>query len=294
MKLTMNIIGDSGGVTEGSKNFILSSLFIADNPNHIMFRNDFYRYLTVWDVTTDMMPQDNIRLNQTIKIVEWGSYDNEVYTPEGNTTLIYNTDTSSYLEVNDEIPVADLSFHLQQGKYRIYFDDIYLWNYKYLKFMYSSDPSKVHTLFIYRGDRVPFPVSFANLKIAEVPEDTIIPITMDMFDNFDYQKQVSQAQIQTSVGSNIYEQLTEYYGEPTGDKYLKIYLLNNNYQPNYPSLVPIPNLTYMGQPVFYGQALSWKDIQYGGLLLNTTGITGSYTLNIGVEGFISGRIHLEI
>src|SRR5690606_26421451 len=294
MKLTMNIVGDNENSTEGSKNFILISLYLPDNANHVMLRNQFDRFLTVWDVTTDMMPQVNIILSQSIKITEWGSYDNDTYTPEGTTTLLYDTSTSSYMNVGDEIPIGALSYHLQQGRYRINFDDMFLWNYKYLKFTYSSNPNKVHTLFIYRGDRVPFPVTFASLKIAEVPENTVIPVTMDMFDNFEYQKHATQAQIQNSVGSNIYEQLTECYGEPTGDKYLKIYLLNNNYQPNYPSLVPIPNLTYMGNPVYYGQALSWKDIQYGGLLLHTTGITGSYTLNIGVEGFISGRIHLEI
>ena len=299
MKLTMNIVGDTTIETIGSINLIPLSSPIP-TPNIQTFRGDsVVRYLTVWDVTTDMIPRVTTNASLKIKINEWGTYTNGIFVPESGTTPIYDNVTSSYVPTGQIINISDLGYNLDSSSryhFNSLFDILGAAKLIYIKFSYSNDVLTNHYLFPYATQRPAFNVGMQNEKSAPAPAGTIVPITMGMFDNFDYLKQLTQTEIEQRLGVDIYNDLTNYYGEPTLDKYLKIYLLDNNLSSSYPGFVKIPRLTLFGEDVYYGQAISWKDIQNGGLLLNTIGLNKNtvYNLNIGVEGFISGRIYLRM
>lgn len=306
MKLTMNVVDNDVTSPEivGGKNFIGVGSYFGTTANTI-FRNEGRRVLTAWDFTTDLIPKQEFNIaSEQVKILEWGNYGYGTYTPNGSTTVIYDGLNNNYVAVGQEMDINELGFNLESGRYYIDYTDMYIDtivdHYWYMKFFLSSDVDKIHTIHFYKGSKkVAYP-SIDNIKTYQVSPNTVVPILMaEMFDNFEYYDpdMISIAETETALlNEAIASSLEQYYGGIAPDKFLKINLLNGNSDSAYSAYESIPRLTYMGQPVYYGQSLSYKDIQNGGLLLNTEGLNVGdyYELNIAIEGTVNIKLHIQI
>lgn len=308
MKLTMNIIGESTPTLQpGGMNFIgvtprygnaFGRKYLRELPGP-------HRVLSAWDFTSDLFPpQQYDKTNENIKIVDWGDYNNGVYTPSTNpnTPILYGSGTP--VTIGSEISIHnDIGFNLElQGEYEGYYIPFYSdQSYFYIRYLISSDVNKIHTLHVYFGDQFADTVSdfptYTVDKGTQVPPNTIVPITMGDFDLFDwYDQHVENIQsVSDIIGTTPTENLIQYYGEFSPDKFLKVYMLDSNHSATYSGYVQIPNLLYKGNPVYYGQALRYKEIANGQLLLNTTVIPqGGLELYFGIESLLTIKIFYEL
>lgn len=304
MKLTMNIIGEpTPTIQPGGMNYIGVTPRYGNNFSRKYLRElpGLHRLLNAWDFTTDLFPpQQYNKVAENIKIVEWGTYNDGVYTPSSNINTPIQYGNGATLTVGSVISVQnDLGFNLEvpgenQGFYIPFYSDQ---SYFYIRYSFSSNANTIHTLHVYFGAFPPstttaLPTYTIN-KSTQVPPNTIVPVTMGDFDLFDwYDQHVQDVQsVGNIIGSEVAQNLLQYYGEFSPEKFLKVYMLDPNYSSSYSGYVQIPRLLYKGNPVHYGQALSYKEIENGQLLLNTTGVNqGGLELYFGIESLLTIKI----
>lgn len=303
MKLTMNIVGTPVVQEPPMINFIGVGTKYTLNPSWNLIRMDGVRPLTLWDMTTDLLPIQPLVNNDTYKLVQWGNYNNGTYTPSPlPKTVLYDRHTLDFVNVGTEISGSDLYTSLDDTnmRYFVYFTDMYSDGYPYyyfLRFLRSSDQREIYIHF-YKGTKKHTYPTITNGKFHTIPFDTIVPLNLqEMFDNFDYfdTDLISLISTVAEIGEPVTQTLQQLYGEIAPDKFLKVYMLNDNYSPTY-GIQEVERLTINGLPVYYGQALNYNQATSGSILINTMGLAKGDRLeyHFGIEGVLNIKIHCKV
>lgn len=303
MKLTMNIIADPVVQQPPMINFIGVGAEYPPNPSWVLIREKGVRPLTLWDMTTDLLPIQPLVNNDTYKLIQWGDYSNGTYIPSPvQNTVLYDDNTSSYVPVGTEINGSDLYTTLDETntRYFVNFTDMYsdgYPNYYFLRFVRSSDDREI-VIHFYKGTKkVTYP-TMTYEKDYSIPPNTIVPLNLqDMFDNFDYSDPFLIDLLSTieEIGEPVTQTLQQLYGEISTDKFLKMYLLKPSYTPVY-GIEPVPRLSINGSPLYYGQALNFNQVTNGSVLIDTVGLNigDSLVFHFGIEGVINIKIHCRL
>lgn len=300
MKLTMNIVGEPIVQEPPLINFIGVGAGYPPNPSWVLIRDKEFRPLTLWDMTTDLLPIQPLVNNDEYKLFQWGDYNNGTYIPSPNpNTVLYDNNASSYVPVNTEIYGSDLYTSLDgtNMRYFVNFTDMYsdgYPNYYFLRFLRSSDQREIY-IHLYKGTKkVTYP-TITNDKSYTIPSDTVVPLNFqEMFSNFDYFDPYLTDLLSTieEIGEPVTQTLQQLYGEIAPDKFLKMYLLKSSYTPVY-GIEPVPRLSINGNPLYYGQAINFNQATGGSILINTIGIAPGDKLeyHFGIEGVVNIKIH---
>lgn len=300
MKLTMNIVGTPVVQQPPLINFIGVGVAYPPNPSWVLIRDKEFRPLTLWDMTTDLLPIQPLVNNDVYKLIQWGDYNNGTYiqSPDQNTVL-YDDNTSSYVPVGTDINGSDLYTSLDgtNMRYFVNFSDMYpngYPNYYYLRFLRISDSREIYIHFYKGTEKVTYP-TITNDKSYTIPPNTIVPLNLqEMFSNFDYNDPYLIDLLSTvdEIGEPVTQTLQQLYGEIAPDKFLKVYMLNNGYSPTY-GIQEVERLTINGLPVYYGQALNYNQATSGSILINTMGLAQGDKLeyHFGIEGVVNIKIH---
>lgn len=300
MKLTMNIIADPVVQQPPMINFIGVGVAYPPNPSWVLIRDKSVRPLTLWDMTTDLLPIQPLVNNDTYELIQWGDYNNGTYTPSSVTnTVLYDGNSSSYVPVGTEIYGSDLYTTLDDTnmRYFVNFTDMYPYgypNYYYLRFLRTSDSREILIHFYKGTEKVIYP-TMTYEKDYSIPPNTIVPLNLqEMFDNFDYSDPylIDLLSMIEEVGEPVTQTLQQLYGEISTDKFLKMYVLKPSYTPVY-GIEPVPRLSINGNPLYYGQALNFNQVTNGSVLIDTVGLNvgDSLVYNFGIEGVINIKIH---
>lgn len=303
MKLTMNIVGEPVVQEPPLINFIGVGVAYPPNSSWILIREKEYRPLTLWDMTTDLLPIQPLVNTDLYKMVEWGDYNNGVYTPSTDPkTVLYDDNISNYVSVGDEINGTDLYTSLDDTNMRYYvnFTDMYpdgYPNYYYLRFLRGSDNKEIYIHFYKGTTKVTYP-TMTYEKTYSIAPGTVTPLNIqEMFDGFDYNDPTLIDLLSTveEIGEPVTQTLQQLYGEIAPDKFLKMYVLKPSYTPVY-SVEPVPRLSINGNPLYYGQALNFNQVTNGSVLIDTVGLNVGDKLeyHFGIEGAINIKIHCRM
>lgn len=303
MKLTMNIIAPPVVQQPPLINFIGVGAYYPPNPSWDLIRDKDYRPLTLWDMTTDLLPIQPLVNNDTYELIQWGDYNNGTYIPSPATnSVLYDDNTSSYVPVGTEINGSDLYTTLDTTnvRYFVNYTDMYsdgYPNYYYLKFLRSSDQREIYIHFYKGTKKVVYP-TMTYEKDYSIAPGTIIPLNIqEMFDGFDYNDPSLTGLLSMieEIGEPVTQTLQQLYGEISTDKFLKMYVLKPSYTPVY-GIEPVPRLSINGSPLYYGQALNFNQVTNGSVLIDTVGLTSGDKLeyHFGIEGVINIKIHCRL
>lgn len=286
----------------GSKNIITYSW---RNDTNADFRKvKASRYLTKWDLVSDVYPLLDLDYD-SFKIVERGDYTPSQGHVVNNNVLNIRTNGSpaTYLNNNTVYNFSILGTNLNGGQYRIELPTggqkpMYI-KYKLIKNNIELD--NIHTLYVvHSSPGLQLASHYSTLKIATVGQNNIVPVTMSMFENFDFVKTTStggtlQTDLSVFYTTEVWQTIQQFYPNVSNSYMLKIYFLKPNNSPNYNyGEIVDERLRLNGKPVMYGQGIRLNQIISGQLLYNTQGLNVNDTVdfNIGLEGFITGGIYI--
>ena len=303
MKLTMNIVGTPVVQLPPLINFIGVGIYYPPNPSLILIREKEIRPLTLWDMTTDLLPIQPLVDNDLYKLIEWGDYNNGTYIPSSDPkTVLYDDNASDYVFVGTDVNGSDLYTTLDDTnmRYFVSFTDMYPHgypNYYYLRFLRGSDDREIYIHFYKGTEKVTYP-TMTYEKTYSIPPGTITPLNIqEMFDRFDYNDPYLTDLLSTinEIGEPVTQTLQQLYGEISTDKFLKMYVLKPSYTPVY-GIEPVPRLSINGNPLYYGQALNFNQVTNGSVLIDTVGLNigDSLVFNFGIEGVINIKIHCRV
>lgn len=303
MKLTMNITGDPIVQSQPLINFVGVGVEYNSQSPFTLIRNEGVRPLTLWDMTTDLLPIQPLINTNFYKVVEWGNYNNGIYTPSiNNQTILYDNNTSNYVTVGSEIQGVDLYTSLDSTnmRYFVNFTDMYVDDvpyYYYIKFLRDPDGSEI-IIHFYKGTAKEAYPTINYEEEFTISEGTITPLNIqEMFNIFNYNDTNFDSIISAinEIGEPVSISLQQLYGEIASNRFLKMYLLNSNYDSTY-TITPVDRLTINGQPVYYGQAINFNQATNGSILINTVGLSVGSKLeyHFGIEGVINIKIHCRV
>ena len=305
MKLTMNIVAPPVVQQPPLINFIGVGLEYPPNPAWVLIRNTKSRPLTLWDMTTDLLPIQPLVDNDVYKLIQWGDYNDGTYMPSPlQNTVLYDNNISNYVSVGTDINGSDLLLSLDDtntyARYSVDYNDMYPYgypNYYYLKFLRTSDSREILIHFYKGTEKVIYP-TMVNEKSYTIPPNTIVPLNLqEMFDNFEYYDQylLNLLSSANEIGEAVTQTLQQLYGEISTDKFLKVYVLDDAYHIDY-GIKEVDRLSINGLPVYYGQAINYNQATSGSILINTMDLRPGDTLEyyFGIEGVINIKIHCRV
>lgn len=286
----------------GSKNIIT---YLWRNSTNADFRRaSTIRFLTKWDFVSDLYPLLNADYS-SFRIIERGTYTPSEGHIVNNNVLNIRTASSptTYLNNNTLYNFNILGTNLDGGQYRLEplvseLRPIYI---RYRLSNGTNEPPNIHTLYIVHSNPgLQLSSQHATLKIATIGQNSIIPISLNMFDNFDFIKAyLSGGSLPSDLSvfytSEVWQTIQQFYPNISNSYILKIYFLKSNNSPAYTYGEIVDNrLKLNGIPVMYGQGIRLNQIISGQLLYDTQGLTLNSEINfyIGLEGFITGGIYI--
>ncbi len=286
-----------------SVNTIINATKYYANPAII---RSYIRYINAWDLYHDINPQ--VLLNTSAEDLEVSFvYQNEIVNEvESAAPLLFFTSNGNSVPNGTWYRLSDLGYDLDGGMIYLNRSNTNSWlgviGYL-LRKRGTTGTGVVNKLYIYSANNTvrDIKVGMATIKEVSVPHQGITPISWNSdLNNFDFGKY--DTQFPTPIDAHsffsdyIYDFVENFQGNMENILVPKIYFTNSNYATDYQyGTVIDPRLTYMGQPVVYGQSISTRLMSSGSLLYNAVGlpINSQTKFYIGLEGFISGSIYIR-
>lgn len=305
MKLTINLVEEQeqvdNNVIKGTN--VIVRMRAINEERSVRSR---IRMLTAWDVTTDIHPRTE--MNPThIKITGVGYYSTATDKVEATTADI--SFQGSPLQVGQVMRIGtDLPYRFQfSGTISdgVIFsgtstDPTYLNNIWYITYQCSFDGGDTfqndkYEIKTYMG------IPNINTRILPdateyIPPNTIRPILFEGYSDFKMYKfmhsQSAPANPIAIFGQELYNKIKVIYSNMNAWYVPKVAFIDPNEKTSYNGLVEIPNMTYFGKPVYYGQSLNMNHVKNGQLLYKT-GNTPNAQINVLFEGFVTGLLYIK-